>query len=531
MRVVDVPLGPAGVAGCAIDMHELEEARAELKHLIQANRDMLDRLSAGVAQFGPNQKPQCRNQPFRASSVSNPKRPRSTQISIASSTPCATRDWCRKRRTSRPGARRGGNGSCRPTPWRRTGSCVTACTCASMRSRCPTAVCCSLFEDRREHVQLASSRDTLLRVRNATLDNLFEADRGLRRRRPPAPLEQQVPPDLVRCRRRCSRSIRAWTRLMAGALRSAVPSTAGEGLVHQLDSGGDGRAPPARRPHRLRRRAPISSSPRSRFPMGTPCSSCSTFPTAAASSRRCATATRRSRMPIARQDRVRLEHELHELRTPLTSSCRFCGDDAGRLRRRVAGPVRSRLCQCHHRQHEQAFETDRECARPDTGRTAGGVADRAQAARHGSARPRDRYEFRGSRQGAGDQSHPGCRRQPGSIRGDERRIRQIRRAPSIEKRGQVMLEREGRVLIQKGGNQHGVRVALFPTMAPSGIGAKLQPRIFDTFLLAHFSRTADGRSSGLERCRSRPPVQLGRTGGGVRLRRITLGSERTMASR
>ncbi len=44
MRVVDVPLGPAGVAGYAIDMHELEQARAELKHLIQANRDMLDRF-------------------------------------------------------------------------------------------------------------------------------------------------------------------------------------------------------------------------------------------------------------------------------------------------------------------------------------------------------------------------------------------------------------------------------------------------------------------------------------------------------
>ncbi|WP_416366116.1 PAS-domain containing protein [Sphingomonas aerolata] len=32
-----------------------------------------------------------------------------------------------------------------------------------------------IFEDRTEHVQLASARDTLLRVRTATFDNLFEA--------------------------------------------------------------------------------------------------------------------------------------------------------------------------------------------------------------------------------------------------------------------------------------------------------------------------------------------------------------------
>ncbi|NEU35172.1 histidine kinase, partial [bacterium LRH843] len=32
-----------------------------------------------------------------------------------------------------------------------------------------------IFEDRTEEVQLASARDTLLRVRTATFDNLFEA--------------------------------------------------------------------------------------------------------------------------------------------------------------------------------------------------------------------------------------------------------------------------------------------------------------------------------------------------------------------
>ncbi|MFP5435339.1 MAG: histidine kinase, partial [Alphaproteobacteria bacterium] len=54
MRVVDVPLGVAGVAGYAVDQHELEQARVEHRRLEAAQRDLLDRLSAGVARFGPD---------------------------------------------------------------------------------------------------------------------------------------------------------------------------------------------------------------------------------------------------------------------------------------------------------------------------------------------------------------------------------------------------------------------------------------------------------------------------------------------
>src|SRR5690606_22571391 len=48
MRVVDVPLGEAGVAGFAIDQQELEQSRVEYGRLEAAQRDLLDRLSAGV---------------------------------------------------------------------------------------------------------------------------------------------------------------------------------------------------------------------------------------------------------------------------------------------------------------------------------------------------------------------------------------------------------------------------------------------------------------------------------------------------
>src|SRR3546814_14029442 len=64
MRVVDVPWGDAGVAGDAIDMHELEQARSEYKLLTDAQRDMLDRLSACVAQFAADRTLRFSNQPF-----------------------------------------------------------------------------------------------------------------------------------------------------------------------------------------------------------------------------------------------------------------------------------------------------------------------------------------------------------------------------------------------------------------------------------------------------------------------------------
>jgi hypothetical protein len=57
MRVVEVPLGEAGVAGYAIDVEDREQARAELARFVHAQRDMLDRLSAGVAQFARDRSP------------------------------------------------------------------------------------------------------------------------------------------------------------------------------------------------------------------------------------------------------------------------------------------------------------------------------------------------------------------------------------------------------------------------------------------------------------------------------------------
>lgn len=65
LRLHDVPLPTGGVAGFAIDVEELEQLRGGIKRSAEAQRAMLDRLSAGVAQFGSDRGLVFCNQPFR----------------------------------------------------------------------------------------------------------------------------------------------------------------------------------------------------------------------------------------------------------------------------------------------------------------------------------------------------------------------------------------------------------------------------------------------------------------------------------
>jgi len=65
LRLHDVPLPTGGVAGFAVDIEELEQLRGGMKRFAEAQRAMLDRMSAGVAQFGPDRALSFCNQPFR----------------------------------------------------------------------------------------------------------------------------------------------------------------------------------------------------------------------------------------------------------------------------------------------------------------------------------------------------------------------------------------------------------------------------------------------------------------------------------
>ena len=176
MRIVDVPLGQAGVAGYAIDTDDLERARADFKRFVDTQRDTLDRLSAGVAQFGADHALSFSNLPFQRMFALRPEwladRPEFDRVldrlREAGRIPEARDfpDWKREKRdwfTNTAGAAE--------ESWLLPDGKHLRVVALPL----PDAGLLVIFEDRTEQVQLLSARDTLLRVREATFDNLFEA--------------------------------------------------------------------------------------------------------------------------------------------------------------------------------------------------------------------------------------------------------------------------------------------------------------------------------------------------------------------
>jgi len=176
MHVVEVPLGPNGVAGYAIDVEDQEQARVDLNRFVQAQRDMLDRLSAGVAQFGRDRSLIFFNQPFaRLFSLTpdfladHPEFDRVIDAMRDAGKLPEVRDfpdWKEEHRlwfTSGLAAEE--------EDWLLPGGKHLRVVAQPL----PDGGLLTIFEDRTEQIQLASARDTLLRVRTATFDNLFEA--------------------------------------------------------------------------------------------------------------------------------------------------------------------------------------------------------------------------------------------------------------------------------------------------------------------------------------------------------------------
>ena len=178
LRVHDVPLPspPGGVAGFAIDIDELEQARGGLKRFADAQRAMLDRLSAGVAQFAADRTLSFCNEPFM--------RIFAMRGEWLADRPEFDRVLERMREAKRlPEVRDFPGWKAERRDWflAATGAIEESWTLpggAHLRvvgHPLPDGGLLLIFEDRTEQVQLASARDTLLRVRTATFDNLFEA--------------------------------------------------------------------------------------------------------------------------------------------------------------------------------------------------------------------------------------------------------------------------------------------------------------------------------------------------------------------
>ena len=176
LRLVDVPLSSGAVAGFAVDVQDIEDARTELARNIESQRGLADRMTAGTAQFDADRGLGFFNRSFAAMSAIDPgwlaegpefdrviERMRENQrLPEVRDFPA----WREERRawfTSPEEAI--------TEEW----TLPNGDHIRVVAQPLPDGGLRLFLEDRTEQLRLASARDTLLRVRAATFNNLFEA--------------------------------------------------------------------------------------------------------------------------------------------------------------------------------------------------------------------------------------------------------------------------------------------------------------------------------------------------------------------
>jgi signal transduction histidine kinase len=176
MRIVNVPLPTGAVAGFAIDIQELEDARSELSRHVQSQRDLADRMTAGTVQFDADRNVSFFNQPFAVMAQLDPE--------WLTEGPEFDRVLERMRERNRlPEVRDFPVWKAEKREWFTSPQEVIeedwiladGDHLRMVAQPLPDGGLRMFLEDRTEQVRLASARDTLLRVRAATFDNLFEA--------------------------------------------------------------------------------------------------------------------------------------------------------------------------------------------------------------------------------------------------------------------------------------------------------------------------------------------------------------------
>ena len=176
LEIVNVPLPTGAVAGFALDVQDLDDARAELARYVQSQSELADRMSAGTAQFDSERSLSFFNKPFAAMAKLDPE--------WLSESPEFDRILERMRETARvpetrdfpswKSERRGWFTSPEELieeDWMLPGGDHWRVVAQPL----PDGGLRVFLEDRTEQARLASARDTLLRARSATFDNLFEA--------------------------------------------------------------------------------------------------------------------------------------------------------------------------------------------------------------------------------------------------------------------------------------------------------------------------------------------------------------------
>ncbi|HEX6740827.1 MAG TPA: ATP-binding protein [Sphingomicrobium sp.] len=176
LRIVDVPLSTSAVAGFAIDVQELEDSRAELARHIESQRELADRMTAGTAQFDAERSLSFFNRPFAMMAQidaewlsEQPEFDRLLDRMRDNQRLPETRDfpvWKEERRAwfTSPD-------EVIEEEWMLPNGDHLRVVAQPL----PDGGLRLFLEDRTEQLRLASARDTLLRVRAATFDNLFEA--------------------------------------------------------------------------------------------------------------------------------------------------------------------------------------------------------------------------------------------------------------------------------------------------------------------------------------------------------------------
>jgi len=176
LRVANVPLSTGAVAGFAVDIQDLEDARAELARYIESQRELADRMTAGTAQFDADRTLSFFNRPFAMMTqldpdwlAEQPEFDRVIERMRDQQRLPETRDfpaWKEERRGWFTSA-----DEVLEEEWMLPNGDHIRVVAQPL----PDGGLRLFLEDRTEQLRLASARDTLLRVRAATFDNLFEA--------------------------------------------------------------------------------------------------------------------------------------------------------------------------------------------------------------------------------------------------------------------------------------------------------------------------------------------------------------------
>lgn len=174
-RISDLPLGEEGIAGYAIDIEDFEEQGRSFRAFREAQRSMIDQLSAGVAQFDARRRLTFANQPFQRIFALGPRdladMPPFERILDSAHEAARTpeiRDfpaWRRER-----------------ADWFAASESIEEAWSLPDGSHLriiahpvPDGGLLLIAEDRTEQLRLSAMRDTLLRTRTATFDSLFES--------------------------------------------------------------------------------------------------------------------------------------------------------------------------------------------------------------------------------------------------------------------------------------------------------------------------------------------------------------------